>query len=1078
MRLICPAILCLALLVLPAAAQTIAVNEIMASNATTIADEDGDFGDWIELYNYGSEEVNLEGVGLSDDYDDPFKWVFPDTTLQAGKFILIWASGKNRAEPGLPLHTNFRINSDGEEIILTAANMVRIDEHPPIHIPTDISYGRYPDGTGRFYFFDETTPGYSNRNDGYEDILSSPIFSHESGFYDDSFYISVTHPDPDAILRYTLDGSVPDHSSEIFPDSLLIYDRSNEPDGISSIPVTSDDAPEWYRWMPPMDTVTKGTNVRVKAFRDGALSIYTGTETYWVKGDKIEGYSLPVISLSIDQDDLLGDNGIYTRYNNRGINWERPSHFAYFEPGGSKGFSTDAGLRVHGGNSRRYALKSFRVYFRNKYGDSEIDYPVFPCQEMNVHERLILRNAGSDWARTYYRDAFVQSILRGFSDVEYQAYRPAVVYLNGEYWGLMNIRERYDNQYVEHHYGHTDIDMLDGTGGVIKYGTNLHYNNLISYLHDNDIDEPGHWDWVQAQMDIDDFRDYHIMQVFAMGTDQPGKNVRFWRPRISGGKWRWMFWDMDDTFRFGPHNNYDRNGLVFCTGLDSISALSVNPATPPPAWAPNGPTQTFPLRALLMNSEFRNNFINRFADLLNTAFRRAYLEYMIDSFRMQIDNYIYDHYRRWHRPTPEMYENHIQYLHDFATNRNQYMREHIVEFFHLEGEYSLELDVGSGEGHIRVNSIHINSEMPSIEEPVYPWEGIYFKGVPLIIEAIPAEGYAFAYWEGTGNFTSKLIDVTGEEDISLKAHFIKEEPSENELIFFWLFDTSLPNDTPLESVDASYYAVNPATVDFHSALDGYPFDKEHPEWRKASMERRNAPTDINYRPDATNFMDYEDTNMRGLQVRQPFSGDGGENVLIFNMPTGGYKDVIFRFAAKDEGAAELMMIDYSLNGGVDVDWVTDGLSDEILKLSDQFLLYEVDFSEIHGADNNPEFRIRIRFDGSDMSDDEGNRVTFNNISLEGVAVVTGLPVDTKDRQRQEPYVTIYPNPANSIIIIESEDLVNEIRIINYSGQVLYISNVHSDHQIIDVSGLQGGIYLIVVDTDKGSVTRRVQVMNQ
>ena len=1077
MRFICLSILFLACLV-PAKSQTIAVNEIMASNATTLADEDGDFGDWIELYNYGSEEVNLEGLGLSDDYDAPFKWVFPDTTLQAGKFILIWATGKNRAEPGMPLHTNFSISSEGEEIILTATDMVRIDEHPPTHIPTDISYGRYPDGTGEFFYFDQPTPLGTNTTQGFTGLLSSPVFSHSSGFYADSFYLKVSHPDPEVILRYTLDGSEPDQESDLFPDSLLIYDRANEPDQISSIPTTSITAPEWYRWMPPMDTVYKGTNIRVKPFREGALNPFAGTKIYWVDDDGTSGYSLPVISLSVDENDLFGADGIFTNYSRTGDYWERPAHITFFEPAGSKGFSTDAGLRVHGGNSRRYALKSFRIYIRNEYGKSQINYPIFPGQEMNVHERLILRNAGSDWARTYFRDAFVQSILKGFSDVEYQAYRPAVLFINGEYWGVTNIRERYDNKYIEHHYGHTEIDMLDGTGRDIKYGTNLHYNNLISYLHENDIEEPGHWDWVQTQMDVEDFRDYHILQIFAMGTDQPGKNVRFWRPQTPEGKWRWMFWDMDDTFLFGPHNNYDRNGLVYCTGLDSISAWSVNLATPPPSWAPNGPSQTFPLRALLMNSGFRTNFINRFADLLNTAFHPGYLEYMIDSFRMQIDDYMYDHYRRWHRPEPEMYETHIQYLHDFAINRQQYMRDHIVEFFHLDGEYSLKLDIASGNGHIRVNSININSEMPSLKEPVYPWEGIYFKGVPLIIEAIPAEGYAFDYWEGTENISSKLIDITGEEDISLKAHFIKEEPSENELIFFWLFDTSLPNDTPLESVDVSYYAFNPATLYFHSALDGYPFNKEHPNWRKASMERRNAPTDINYRPDAGNFTDYDDTNMRGLQVRQPFTGNGGENVMIFNVPTSGYENVLFRFAAKDEGAAELMMIDYSLDEGDGGDWITNGLSDEILTLNDQFLLYEVDFSEVPGADNNPQFKIRIRFDGPDMAADDGNRVTFNNISLEGVQVVTGLPAGPADREREEPDLTIYPNPASSIVFVDSDMLINYILILNYTGQVLYYSTVNSDHHMIDISGLQSGIYLIVVNTGKGPVTRRVQVINQ
>ena len=1057
-------------------AQDIAINEVMASNLVTLPDEDRDFTDWIELYNYGSEEINLEGYGLSDDYEDIHKWVFPDITLRAGEYLLVMASGKDRSEPELPLHTNFSIDREGEEIILSGPDRRIIDELHPVNIPTDISYGRYPDGTGDFLYFDRPTPGYSNRFEGYREILPPPRFSHESGFYADSFYIKVTHLYPDVVLRYTIDGSVPDGNAEVFPDSLLIYDRSNEPDGISSVPVTGEDVAEWYRWMPPMDTVAKGTNVRVMAFRESGLSIRSGTETYWVTGGKVSEYSLPVISLSIDQDDLLGYNGIYTRFSNTGIHWERPAHFAFFEPGGAKGFATDAGLRVHGGNSRRYALKSFRVYFRNKYGESKIDYPVFPDQDMNIHERLILRNAGSDWARTYFRDAFVQSILRGFSDVEYQAYRPAVVYLNGEYWGLMNIRERFDNNYIENHYGHTEIDMLDGTGREIKYGSNENYNELISFLHENDIEVPENYSWIRSQMDVEDFRDYHILQIYAMGTDQPGKNVRFWRPQSPYGKWRWMFWDMDDTFLFGPHNNYDRNGLVFCTGLDSISSYTVNLVSPPPAWAPNGPNQTFPLRALLMNTSFRNDFINRFADLLNTSFHPDYLEYMIDSFRMQIDDYIYDHYRRWHRPEPEMYETHVQYLYDFAANRQRYMREHITEFFHLDGEYSLNIDIASGQGYVRVNTLHLNSAIPSLKEPVYPWEGTYFRGVPLEIEAIPGEGYAFSHWEGDEIGDSQLISIDGEGNISLNAHFAEAPPPEDEIIYYWLFDDDLPNNTPLLSVDSDYHVPEPAEILFHSSLDGYPFQPGHADWRKASMERRNAPTPINYRPDVNDDIAFEDCEMRGLQVRQPFSAEGGENILIFDMPVGGYENMVFRFTAKNEGAADALLVDYCIDEGEGQrEWIRAGLQDPVLILTNKFLMYEIDFSGIDQVDNNPDFKIRIRFDGAHMDAENGGRVTFNNISLEGVPVeMTSLP-DSTFRERTD--LTIYPNPASSILFVASENLINDIRILNYTGQVLYYSTVNSDHHEIDISGFPGGLYLIVVNTVRGDAVRRVQVLN-
>jgi hypothetical protein len=764
-------------------AQTIAINEIMASNAQTIFDEDGDYCDWLEFYNYGAESINLLGFGLSDNAFDPFKWTFPDITLEAGHILFIWASGKNRTDPENTLHTNFRLNAAGEELLLTRADSVLADHHLPIHIPTDISYGRYPDGTGEFFFYDRPTPNRPNRAGEYSELLYDPEFSHASGFYPDSFYLKVNHSDTSVILRYTLDGSVPNINSPVLPDSILIYDRHGEPDEISAVPTTSNQAPEWYRWYPPMETVYKGTNVRVKGFKNGALSINTSTRNFWVDENISSRYTLPVISLSINKNDLFGLTGIYSNFSQTGPYWEKPAHVEFFEPDGTHGFATDAGIRVHGGNSRRYALKSFRLCFRNQYGESYIDYPVFPDQEVNIHERLILRNGGSDWAYTYFRDAFAQNLLKGFSDVGTQAYRPAVVFLNGEYWGVMNIRERLDNKYIEHYYGHTMIDMLENTNEVI-YGSAEHYNDMISFLRNEDINDEDNMDQIRGQMDTEDFRDYHIAQIFSMNTDQPGKNVRFWRPQTHNGKWRWLLWDMDDTFLFGPHNNYDRNGLVFCTGLDSISDPEVNRSTPPPGWAPNGPEQTFPLRALLMNENFRNDFINRFADLLNTAFQPHYLKKVIDSFHVRIYHHMDEHYKRWHRPNPDIYKTHLQYMHDFAENRHHSMREHIINFFELEGQYNLHVDIGSGKGHIRVNSIDIASQTPSLEEPVYPWKGVYFRGPCLRLEANPAPGYVFSHWKTSNDeyvmVNSDLpgvLEIRGKNDISVKAYFKKRDYS-------------------------------------------------------------------------------------------------------------------------------------------------------------------------------------------------------------------------------------------------------------------------------------------------------------
>ncbi len=178
----------------------------MASNNATIADEDGDYPDWIEIYNFGDEPINLSGFGLSDDYDNPFRWVLPDTTIGAGEFMLIWASNKDRADPGRELHTNFAIDSDGEEVLLIRTDSTRIDELPPTEIPTDISIGRQPDGTGDWVYFDKPTPGGPNTTESISELLEPPVFSHQPGFYTSGFDLEITHPDPDVTLYFTTNG--------------------------------------------------------------------------------------------------------------------------------------------------------------------------------------------------------------------------------------------------------------------------------------------------------------------------------------------------------------------------------------------------------------------------------------------------------------------------------------------------------------------------------------------------------------------------------------------------------------------------------------------------------------------------------------------------------------------------------------------------------------------------------------------------------------------------------------------------------------------------------------------------------
>ncbi len=292
-------------------------------------------------------------------------------------------------------------------------------------------------------------------------------------------------------------------------------------------------------------------------------------------------------------------------------------------------------------------------------------------------------------------------------------------------------------------------------------------------------------------------------------------------------------------------------------------------------------------------------------------------------------------------------------------------------------------------------------------------------------------------------------------DVTVMGESLDDHGDDLDLLHFMMFDTNMANDTPFEMLIFTHSAIHNAYIYYHSALEGYPFNEDHANWRKASMERRNAPTPINYHPEGNNGIPYEESDMRGLQVRQPFTGDGGENTMVFHMPTILHKDVLFAFAARDEGAADALTIDYSIASGEPV-WITDGLEHTILPLTSTYQLFLLDFKNIATVNNNSDFRIRIRFDGDQMGADDGDRVTFNNFSLHG-RLMDDVSANDLYGTKQ---IAVYPNPAVEYVILELPEEHTFIRIYQVNGALVHEGIVNDKTLHLDVSGYHGGIYLI------------------
>ena len=457
------------------AVQQVMINEFMASNGSTLQDRSREYPDWIELYNPQPYSVDLSGYYLSDDPADPFKWKFPDgIRIPADGYRLIFATGKDSVILG-DVHTNFSLASSGEPILLTDPNGVLQDYVPPQEQRRDVSYGRTSDGSGAFAFFSLPSPGSPNLSDRvYTDKLNPPDFSHIRGFYREPFDLVLSSRDPDVAIYYTLDGSIPDQSSLVYQEpirigpenyktTLLSHIKTFGPFNLNRIEMDYTGRKQSQAFLPwTPQNVFQGIVVRAVAYKEGALASDVETHTFFVDPNMFERYTLPIISIVTDPKGFFDPaNGIYVagvhywdwrpgrpwhnpgNYTQRGMAWERPVHVEFFEPGGVFGFKLNMGARIHGGITRSWPQKTLRLHARSSYEPPGlIEYPVFPNltangtgEPLTVFKRILLRNGGNHWSIDLFADALMHELI-SHTKVDVMAYRPAIVFINGEYWGF------------------------------------------------------------------------------------------------------------------------------------------------------------------------------------------------------------------------------------------------------------------------------------------------------------------------------------------------------------------------------------------------------------------------------------------------------------------------------------------------------------------------------------------------------------------------------------------------------------------------------------------------------------------
>lgn len=630
-----------------------------------------------------------------------------EVTVKAFSYI-----ARNRGhEP----HTSFKIKNEGGSLYLMKNALEIMDSVAYPKLPVEKTWSL---GDGRWGFADATPYGVtvsdvvSERSPALDTLTDLP----PSGFYQDEFVVSFPK---ESMVRCEFGGAVPTENSQLV--LALKVDNS--------------------------------AVVRCASFIPGALPGEVLNRTYLFETTP----GVPTVFITSDPNSLFDpDTGIYMEGPNAehaephyGANYwedkEVPVFVELLEVGqGAPAFAKNAGLKIFGNYSRQNEKKSVAITFREKYGDKRLNYPLFPdFPDLTKFKVFLLRNNGSNFNNDYIRDRLASSISEGLG-VDYQRGRGAIVYYNGEYYGIHNIRERSTEYYFETHYGYDpdEIDLLKADNAA-SAGSAIGYTDLMSWMEDHDLSLDENYAYVSEQIDVDNLMNYMQTEIFANNRDWPANNLKKWCCENPATKWKWFIYDTD--FGFGGSSTDQSNIFDFTTTEEGKS------------W-PNGPESTFLLRTLLKNQTFKIAFINRMTTLLSMNFESSRILARIESMMGEIESEISRDQDRWNHKSSYM-SSQFDKIKSFAKTRQAVIVTELQEFFGLGEVAEVSLSV-EGHGTILVHGLSLDRNSMTVK---------FFAGTPVTLAAAPVSGGVWAGWaDGVMDATRTILP---EEITSLTATF-------------------------------------------------------------------------------------------------------------------------------------------------------------------------------------------------------------------------------------------------------------------------------------------------------------------
>ena len=708
------------------------INEYSCSNMSGITDAYGEREDWIELFNPTATPVDLTGWYLSDKSTNLTKWMIPSGSITSNGYKMVFCSKRNTVN-GNQYHPNFNLSqTEGDWIILSNTFGNVIDSFKIVHMTkANHSVGRSTNGAADFKLF--TTPTPNGANAGAINFYTpTPVFTIQAGFYPTAQTVNISCPDPTATIRYTLDGSDPTSTSPLYAGPISI-------------------------------STTKV--LRAAAF-SANLQSFTETNSYFIN----VSHSIPVVSVC--------SQGVFTLVAN-GNQIEPVGGFELFEDNGIFIDEGQGDFNEHGNDSWAYDQRGFDFIMRDQYGyNGDIEHQIFPENTRDNFQRLILKPAASDNYSfengAHIRDAFIHTLsIRADMKLDERTWRPCVVYLNGQYWGVYEIREKCDDHdYTDYYYNQDKfhLEYLKTWGGTWEeYGAPnalTNWNSLRNYIATNNMGNATNFAYVDSLLNWESLCDYFMFNSFVVNQDWLNWNTAWWHgtdPLGDKKKWRYTLWDMDATF--GHYVNY--------TGIPDNSA-NADPCNVENLPNPGGQGHTEILEKLINeNPLVEQYYITRYADLANTYFSCDYLIPLLDSMVNEIAPEMAGQCQKW-GGTYADWQSKVTTLRNFINTRCSALTAGMIDCYSLAGPFNVTFNVSpANSGEIKVNSIWA---------PNYPWNASYYGGIQtnLIAQALP--GFIFDHWEYTIGpmglpiiSDTNFINITGIENIV--AVFIVDDPT-------------------------------------------------------------------------------------------------------------------------------------------------------------------------------------------------------------------------------------------------------------------------------------------------------------